>query len=395
MDIKSNQENIFLNNTANNTNNNYSEKFKLAQALAKSGLIPKELLGENSSYKVFAILVYGEEFGLSPFVSLRNIRVIDGTPCMSADLMKSLMFMTKDIDVWEEGFIGRKAPDGRYIINVKDEKGIVTLDDDFGYRVYVKRKSIPIEVEITFTIRDARRAKLLVKNNWINYPQDMVRSRCVSKVSKIVFPEILSRVYTPEELEAGENELSITKYDNIPEITFSKKEKIENKIDEIKQENAEINIEDAIKNDINLTETEIETKDIQEKDLVLSEIKKAKEILTTPAPKDEIKVEEIKYITEIPEQIKNILISKNYDISKFKMIDGAVEDEIINNIIDLPAFTYYDSLFKKIKNKAMINKIKDFTKKIITLTIKKDEIDVFNKTLIDYIELTEQKNENN
>lgn len=395
MDIKSNQENIFLNNTANNTNNNYSEKFKLAQALAKSGLIPKELLGENSSYKVFAILVYGEEFGLSPFVSLRNIRVIDGTPCMSADLMKSLMFMTKDIDVWEEGFIGRKAPDGRIIINVKDEKGMITLDDDFGYRVYVKRKSIPIEVEITFTIRDARRAKLLVKNNWINYPQDMVRSRCVSKVAKIVFPEILSRVYTPEELEAGENELSITKYDNIPEITFSKKEKIENKIDEIKQENAEINIEDAIKNDINLSETEIETKPIAEKDLVLSEIKKAKEILTSPAVSDEIKVEEIKYITEIPEQIKNILISKNYDITKFKMVEGANEDEIIKNIIDLPAFTYYDVLFKKIKNKGMINKIKDFTKKIITLTIKKDEIDVFNKTLIDYIELTEQKNENN
>jgi hypothetical protein len=45
----------------------YDDKLKMANLLANSGLIPKQLMGENCKYKIFAVLAYGDEFGLSPF----------------------------------------------------------------------------------------------------------------------------------------------------------------------------------------------------------------------------------------------------------------------------------------------------------------------------------------
>jgi hypothetical protein len=52
----------------------------------------------------------------------------------------------------------------------------------------------------SFSIEDAMRAGLLGSNVWQKYPAAMLRARCISAVARMAFPDVISGVYTPEEL---------------------------------------------------------------------------------------------------------------------------------------------------------------------------------------------------
>ncbi len=55
-----------------------------------------------------------------------------------------------------------------------------------------------------YTIEDAQREGLTGRDNWKKSTPDMLRARLVSKVLRMIAPQIVAGVYAPEELQAGE-----------------------------------------------------------------------------------------------------------------------------------------------------------------------------------------------
>lgn len=55
------------------------------------------------------------------------------------------------------------------------------------------------ELDAAYTIEDAKREQLLGKDLWKKSTPDMLRARLISKVLRMIAPEIVAGVYTPEE----------------------------------------------------------------------------------------------------------------------------------------------------------------------------------------------------
>lgn len=64
-----------------------------------------------------------------------------------------------------------------------------------------------IATTIGFTMEDARRAGVVKPGSaWMKYPDAMLRARCISKAIRMLCPEAVSGVYTPEEIHDINNE---------------------------------------------------------------------------------------------------------------------------------------------------------------------------------------------
>lgn len=339
-----------LNQRRNLMPTTYDEKLKLADLLVKSELIPSSLQGKNAVYKVFAIFVYGEEFGLSPFVALRNITVINGMPTMSADIMKALALNTGDVKEWKEGFVGERGK------------------SSFGYEITASRHSVPLTLTARFTMEDAHRADLLHKDNWAKYYPDMLRARAVSKLVKMLFPEVFAKVYTPEEMI---NAASISEGEYI-EIG---KEPIE-----------DVNIKESLKRKeefpINVVDiTPVEKIDIQDEisKNIDPEIKKEPE-----KKQEEIIVEEKEY--PIPEIIQAMLKLKGYDVAKFKLKKESNIEELKKIVEFLPVYNFYHDILPTIKSSELKKEVKKYLSKLLSLDITTKEIEAFNYMIADYNE---------
>ena len=147
----------------------------MAQTLVKSGFLPKAV---NTPEKAIAIILAGKEIGLGPMQSLRSIHIVDGKPTMGAELMMALAL---------------KHVPGGYL----------KITESTNQRCVVKAgRSKNDTAEYIFTLEDAKRAGLLSKSNWKNYPRAMLRSRVISEAVKAVFPDALIGAYTADELGA-------------------------------------------------------------------------------------------------------------------------------------------------------------------------------------------------
>jgi hypothetical protein len=157
---------------------------QMAGILLKSGFLPRAV---NSEEKVITILIKGYELGLPPMEALTGISVIDGKPAVSPQLMIALINRSGQL------------------------KDLVVDGDDTKCSVTMTRRGRKPHTE-TFTIDDARRMKskdgdgniipLADKYNWRQMPAVMLRWRAVSACARVVFPDVISGVYTPEEMGA-------------------------------------------------------------------------------------------------------------------------------------------------------------------------------------------------
>ena len=148
---------------------------EMATALVRSGFLPKAI---KTPEQAIAIILSGNELGLGPMQSLRSIHIVEGKPTMGAELMMALAL--------------RNVPGGHMmIVESTNEACVVSAGRTRGDAI-----------EYSFTIDDAKRAGLMNKNNWRNYPRAMLRSRVVSEAVKAVFPDALINAYTTEELGA-------------------------------------------------------------------------------------------------------------------------------------------------------------------------------------------------
>ena len=184
-----------------------SDKFdaaiKFANRLIRTGFLPAEI---KTPEQAIAIMMMGQELGLQPMYSLRNVNVIKGKPCLNAEGQLALF---------------RRAGGQIQWIESTDKKAIIKLKhpQDEHWQTF------------SYTIEDAGKAGLLVKDVWKKYPQAMLRARVISAGLRAVAPEIQMGVYLPDEIENIEN----ADYEEIDNVTESiePEEAVETEIQEM------------------------------------------------------------------------------------------------------------------------------------------------------------------
>lgn len=145
--------------------------WRLAQFAAESGMAKT-----RNPHEAWFRIIFGWELGISPMTAIRTIYSVNGTPTCSGEAMLSL--------------IRRSGLAKEIAISGDDEKAVVKMvRADSGERY-----------EATFTIEHARRAGLLGKGPWQQYPGKMLKWRAVSECGKFLFPDVIGGLYTVEEM---------------------------------------------------------------------------------------------------------------------------------------------------------------------------------------------------
>jgi hypothetical protein len=166
------------------------EAYRLASNLAQAGLMPRDLRGKPPD--VLAILLYGQDLGLSPMQAVQGIYVVEGRPSLSAQLWLALL---------------RRA----------GHRAAVTEHTDERCTVHIVRGDTGEEHTATFSVDDAVKAALLHRDKdgaliarakesgkpkpWELHRKPMLLARAVSACCRFIAPEIALGFYSPDEVE--------------------------------------------------------------------------------------------------------------------------------------------------------------------------------------------------
>jgi hypothetical protein len=187
---------------------------RLAEAISRTELVPQALRGRPDA--VVAVMMAGYELGIAPMQALQSINLIQGTPSLSAELMRALILQSGH----------------QIIVEATNEAATVQY----------RRRDWPVEKwsTITYTIDDARTAGLVEwyekwestqsgkrfkktwnphsedpKPDWVdtpaaerkkgeNYysrPRAMLTARATSEAARNAFADVLAGLsYTPDEI---------------------------------------------------------------------------------------------------------------------------------------------------------------------------------------------------
>jgi len=149
---------------------------EMAQIAVKSGMIPSSI---RSNEAAFIIMLKGRELGIPAMQAFSHIHVINGKPTMSAELMLTQIY--------------KCIP--KVSINYIQSDGLACIIEC--------QRPHSNKTRWSFTIDEAKKAELLNKGPWKQYPAAMLRARAISIMARAQFPDCLNGVsYTPEELGA-------------------------------------------------------------------------------------------------------------------------------------------------------------------------------------------------
>jgi len=159
--------------------NNMEDLKNLGMILWGSGFFKDVGDARQAIVKVLA----GAEVGLGPVASMTAINIIDSKPSFSSNLIASKI---------------KSHPRYNYRINLSTNKAckIEFFELDLSSEKFESIGTFEFNEEM------ARRAGLLSKNNWKNYPEAMYFSRTISQGARLYCPDIFHSVipYTTEEL---------------------------------------------------------------------------------------------------------------------------------------------------------------------------------------------------
>jgi hypothetical protein len=142
---------------------------RMAKAIAQSGLF-----GMKSPEQAMALMLVAQAEGMHPAIAARDFHVIQGRPALKADAMLARFQAA-----------GGKV---RWVAYTNERVSGVFSHPSGG------------EVEVDWTIAQAKAAGLTGKDVWRQYPRAMLRARVVSEGIRTVFPGVAVGVYTPEEI---------------------------------------------------------------------------------------------------------------------------------------------------------------------------------------------------
>jgi len=163
--------------------NNLRELLLFAKAIVHSHLCPEEYQGRPLDAAM--AIVYGTKLGLSPFMSLQCVAVVNGRPSIWGD---AALAVCRRHPLWvEEAFCEEF---------IYDKEGRI-----IGAKCTVQRKGAnPITRQ--FTLQDAQRAGLLEKKGpWRTYPHRMLQMRARSWALRDAFGDALHGISIAEEAQ--------------------------------------------------------------------------------------------------------------------------------------------------------------------------------------------------
>jgi len=171
---------------------NAQEAYELARLL--SSVAGSSFKGDIS--KIATAILAGQEAGLPPVYSVRNIAIINGNATMWGDALFALVQASGEMEDFSVQEIGTKFD--------IDNTDVANWSDDFGFAVSVKRKGQETPYKSSFTVGDAKRAKLWLNTNkspWINYPKRMLEIRAYTPALRKGFADVLAGLHFREEVE--------------------------------------------------------------------------------------------------------------------------------------------------------------------------------------------------
>jgi hypothetical protein len=156
------------------------EEFGLIKAISSYAKNSCLYQGVGDESKILMILLTARELGIPPMVALNGgIWNIMGKVELSARVMNSLI---------------RKA--GHSITIVESTNKICIL---LG-----KRKDGD-SFQCSFSIEDAQLAGLLKKDTWVKFPADMLYNRCMSRLARRLFSDVIGNAYVEGEISDSQN----------------------------------------------------------------------------------------------------------------------------------------------------------------------------------------------
>lgn len=154
-------------------------------AFIQSGFLPDHISkGAKSPQEAIARAVTiawkGRELGIPPLQSFSSITVINGKPCLAAELMLALCYQ-----------------------RVKGFQATFTTPPDRQHlecTIVVQRGGGQPQT-FRFSMEDANRAGVVRQGSpWTKFPAAMLRARAVSAACRAVCPDAIMGCYTPEEM---------------------------------------------------------------------------------------------------------------------------------------------------------------------------------------------------
>jgi len=148
----------------------YSDMEKMAGAIAKSNLF-----GVKTPDQAVALMLLAQAEGMHPAKAIQEFHIIQGRPALKADAMLGRFQRAGGSVKWKK---------------IQDDEVIGIFSHPQGG-----------DAEISWTFEMAQRIGLTSKDNWRNYPRQMLRSRVISEGVRTVFPGCITGIYTDEETE--------------------------------------------------------------------------------------------------------------------------------------------------------------------------------------------------
>ncbi|MDR2930637.1 MAG: hypothetical protein LBV06_07035 [Propionibacteriaceae bacterium] len=159
---------------------------QLSVDIASTEFVPAALRG--NPHKVLAAVMTGRELGLGPMQSLASIDVIEGRASLQAKAMLAL--------IRAAGHQVRVVESGNQRCTMKARRR-EDRDDPDGWGSF------------TYTVNEAKQAGLLGKKNWQRYPQDMLSARVITRMARLMFPDVIMGLETSEVLIDGDTDVPV------------------------------------------------------------------------------------------------------------------------------------------------------------------------------------------
>lgn len=166
---------------------NIEEVGRVAQAIITAGLAPDSYKGgtqAETASRVIVGIMKGAEVGFPPITALSTIAIINGRPCIYGDGAIALAQSRGLVSKFEHRYSGE--PD----------------TDDYTCHVLIWRKGQESPYEGHFSLKDAKRAKLLNKPGpWMTYTSRMMFNRARAFPLRDGFADCLCGLAIAEEIQ--------------------------------------------------------------------------------------------------------------------------------------------------------------------------------------------------
>lgn len=151
----------------------------LANRIQQSGLAPKDC---KNAADLVVRAQFGMSVGLSFMQAIQSVANVNGRPSLWGHQVQGLITASGKCKSWTEAIIGTDP-----------------TKDDYTIRITTERRDIEGVRVVEFSTAEARRAGLMNKDLYKTYPKDMLRHRCVARVAKQVYADVLSGLSVAEE----------------------------------------------------------------------------------------------------------------------------------------------------------------------------------------------------